>query len=154
MKAQQAGGGAGWTCDACMVKNADDAKICAACETPRPGFEEEAKAAQKAPAKPKAAKRKAPVKKVSTKRKRDASVYTRRKAEFFKAHPVCQFPGCKKPTSDLHHSRGRAGSLFLDERFWKALCRDHHNWVGENMDAAREMGLLCPKGKWNSPPTE
>lgn len=106
------------------------------------------------PAKPKAAKRKAPVKKVSTKRKRDASVYTRRKAEFFKAHPVCQFPGCKKPTSDLHHSRGRAGSLFLDERFWKALCRDHHNWVGENMDAAREMGLLCPKGKWNSPPTE
>lgn len=109
---------------------------------------------QETPAKPKAAKRKEPVKKVSMKRKRDASVYTRRKAAFFKANPVCCFPGCKKPTSDLHHSRGRAGSLFLDERFWKALCRDHHNWVGENMDAAREMGLLCPKGKWNSPPTE
>ena len=33
-------------CDACMVKNDDAVKLCAACETPRPGVEEEAKAAE------------------------------------------------------------------------------------------------------------
>ena len=43
MKAQQAGGGDGWTCEACMVKNTDAAKICVACETARPGYEEDAK---------------------------------------------------------------------------------------------------------------
>lgn len=31
---------------------------------------------------------------VSSKRAREGAEYTRLRAEFLKAHPVCQFPGC------------------------------------------------------------
>jgi len=53
--------------------------------------------------------------------------------------------------NEVHHMRGRAGSLLLDERFWMAISKQGHRWVHEHMDEARKLGWLCEIGKWNTP---
>lgn len=60
-------------------------------------------------------------------------------------HPCCN------RLNEIHHTRGRAGSLLLDERFWLAVSENGHRFIHENMDLAREYGWLCEKGLWNNP---
>lgn len=54
--------------------------------------------------------------------------------------------GARPPrvSCDVHHSRGRLGSLLMDARFWIPVCRICHNWIHANPAAAREAGLLGP----------
>jgi hypothetical protein len=60
-------------------------------------------------------------------------------------HPCCN------RLNEVHHLRGRAGSLLLDERFWMAISKQGHRWVHANMDEARKRGWLCSKGDWGRP---
>ncbi len=53
--------------------------------------------------------------------------------------------------TDVHHMRGRAGTLLLDRRFWLGVSRAGHDWIGTNMERARDLGFLCEKGLWNTP---
>jgi hypothetical protein len=55
---------------------------------------------------------------------------------------------------DVHHSRGRVGTLLIDTRFWKAVSRKAHDWIGEHPEEARALGLLCQPGEWNTPPND
>lgn len=55
---------------------------------------------------------------------------------------------------DVHHSRGRAGTLLIDVRFWKAVSRRGHYWIDDHPKEARAMGLLCEPGEWNRPPRD
>lgn len=52
---------------------------------------------------------------------------------------------------DVHHSRGRCGALLMDQRWWVPVCRTAHRWIGENVAQARDRGLTCPAGQWNTP---
>lgn len=63
----------------------------------------------------------------------------------------CAFPGCGRRDVDCHHTRGRAGTLLMDERFWQPVCRRHHDWVAAHPREARDFGLLCQAGLWNTP---
>lgn len=83
--------------------------------------------------------------------KRRLQEYWKLAARFLADHPHCKKTGCKKPSKDVHHTRGRAGELLLDWRLWLPLCREDHDWVRDNPAAARSAGLLCEKGKWNEP---
>lgn len=56
--------------------------------------------------------------------------------------------------TEVHHTRGRAGSLLRDQRWWLAVSRCGHNFVHENIELAREYGWICPKGEWNRRPLE
>lgn len=69
-----------------------------------------------------------------------------------KENRTCRYPGCNKGNPDVHHSRGRAGALLLETRFWIPLCRRHHEWIGAHPRAAREVGLLAEVGQWNVMP--
>jgi hypothetical protein len=64
----------------------------------------------------------------------------------------CCVPGCPRHTDDPHHSRGRVGRLLLDERFWRPVCRRHHDRVKDDPTWARAVGLLPPVGQWNTIP--
>lgn len=55
-----------------------------------------------------------------------------------------------KHRSTIHHKRGRIGALLNDTRHWALLCIGCHIWVTNNPDEARELGLLCEKGLWNT----
>ena len=52
-------------------------------------------------------------------------------------------------TTQIHHRRGRAGLLLYDTRYFLACCQTCHNWIGENIEESRKLGLICDKGDWN-----
>ena len=53
--------------------------------------------------------------------------------------------------NEVHHTRGRAGTLLREKKYWMPVSKQGHQWIHENMDAARKLGWLCPKGEWNRP---
>ena len=87
-----------------------------------------------------------PLKRVSAKRARERVIYEKRKKAFLSENAMCY--SCMDPATDLHHERGRCGKLFLDERFWMALCRKCHTWVHEHPRLAVERGLMAGRGEW------
>lgn len=86
---------------------------------------------------------------MSSSRRDKMKDYMKLRSVFLRGRP-CAFPGCMRQAEDVHHSRGRAGKLFLAVEFFIGLCRRHHDWVGNNIEKARQLGLICERGKWNS----
>lgn len=61
--------------------------------------------------------------------------------EYFKEHPVCEFPGCCSTDVTLHHKKGRIGKLLTDIQYFCSLCQEHHLRVETHPKEAREMKL-------------
>lgn len=78
--------------------------------------------------------------KVSEKRKIENLKYVAQRIVFLgkKENQICPITG--KPTTDIHHQKGRVGSLFLDKTYWVALSREGHKQVEENPEWAKENG--------------
>lgn len=91
-----------------------------------------------------------PIPRMSKAKKREHRKYLQQRRVFLEKNPRCAVD--KQHTScDVHHMRGRAGSLYLDERFWLPVCRGCHDWIHKHMDEARQKGFLCQTGEWNVP---
>jgi hypothetical protein len=88
--------------------------------------------------------------KVSARRAADRKQYRAVAKVFLDDNPRCWLTGA--PSTDLHHSRGRAGRLYSDDRFFVALCRKAHDWARDFPRVARELGLVAEFGGWNSEP--
>lgn len=88
------------------------------------------------------------IKPVSKSRARVLALYARKAKRFRAEHPWCG--RCNLRATDVHHKRGRVGSLLTDERHWVTLCRSCHDWVGANPGQAAEAGWL-DLGKWGQP---
>lgn len=93
--------------------------------------------------------RKGRVRQVSVGRAVKLKAYNAKRKAFLHRRPCCQKCGGK--ASDIHHKRGRAGTLLVDERHWASVCRECHNWIGENPLESRALELLCDAGLWNVP---
>lgn len=96
------------------------------------------------------------LRRVSPKRRLLLAQYARLRRKFLHRHPLCQWAlenyGTKEPATEVHHTRGRAGSLLLDTRFWKAVSHAGHVEIHNNVPFARELGFFCAPGQWNKPP--
>ena len=81
-----------------------------------------------------------PIPKVSDKRKVENLKYLAQRIIFLgkKENQIC--PITKQPTTDVHHKKGRTGTLYLDENYWVALSREGHKFVEENPIWAKENG--------------
>src|SRR5690348_10723230 len=90
--------------------------------------------------KPKQKKKRKPIRQYSKKRSKENRKYTALRKQFLSDHPTCEFPGCEREATDVHHERGR-GKYFLDQSTWKALCREHHNHVETHPMEAKLLGL-------------
>lgn len=81
-------------------------------------------------------------------RKKTANAkYEAAKQEHFRESPGCQFPGCcrslrKGDLCDLHHKAGRNGPLLYRREFFATLCREHHEYVENNLSWSRENGWI------------
>jgi hypothetical protein len=53
--------------------------------------------------------------------------------------------------TQCHHFQGRRGMLLLYKPYWIPVSAEGHLWIGEHVDDARELGLICPLGFYNSP---
>ena len=84
---------------------------------------------------------------------RRMKIYVRAKKQFLLRYPTC---ACcfRRLATDVHHTRGRVGSLLVDMRFFSGVCRSCHEWIAGHPRRARECGLLCAAGAWNSPPRD
>lgn len=78
--------------------------------------------------------------KMSAKRKVESKLYSELRIQFLSnpKNQICPITG--KPTTDIHHKRGRRGSLFLDTTYWVALSREGHEYVENNPEWAYENG--------------
>lgn len=72
---------------------------------------------------------------------------------FLAQNPMCA-GNSNFRSEDVHHCRGKNSTLMLDWRFWKAVSRKVHNWIGDHPNEAREAGLLCAWGEWNAAPDD
>jgi hypothetical protein len=73
---------------------------------------------------------------------------------------VCCVPGCGKPATERHHTRGRTRKVQNVVRWWAGCCHHHHEEVKRNARWAmaliifkgtdREMPLLASGRYWNS----
>jgi|31_taG_2_1085359.scaffolds.fasta_scaffold04746_5 hypothetical protein len=87
------------------------------------------------------------IKRVSARMSSRLREYAKAKKVWLKANPVCTVDNCGRPTQDVHHMRGRAGLLLLEERWWLPVCRAHHDWIHKYPEEARIMGWLGPWGR-------
>lgn len=56
-------------------------------------------------------------------------------------------------TTDHHHTRGKKfPALRLAVQYWLAVSRYGHDWIHSNIEFARRLGWLCPKGEFNTLP--
>lgn len=81
------------------------------------------------------------ISKFSLKKIEKLKIYKARRDNYFKNHPVCEYPGCVSREVDLHHKKGRSGDLLIDDRFFCSLCRKHHIWVELHPEEAQELNL-------------
>jgi hypothetical protein len=79
-----------------------------------------------------------PILQVSTKRQLDNKTYSVLRVKFLSENKICPITGT--PTTDIHHKKGRVGSLFLDVRYWIALSRKGHKYVEEHPKWAKQNG--------------
>lgn len=82
-----------------------------------------------------------PITPISDKKAKQLVEYRKVRDEYFKEHPTCEFLGCYKTNITLHHMAGRTGDLLTDKRYFKSLCLKHHQWVEENPEKAKKLGL-------------
>ena len=72
----------------------------------------------------------------SVKRKVEEKLYLKKKKEYLTAHIRCEVKDCNQVSVDLHHKKGRVGKLLYNEKYFMAVCRDHHTEIELNPDWA------------------
>jgi len=75
-----------------------------------------------------------------------ARTYVQRRvlvAALMAEYPMCQVPGCHRPSTDAHEplTRARGGSI-TDRGNVVAVCRDHHDEIHGEPDWAYAWGFL------------
>ena len=88
-------------------------------------------------------------------------IYKRMKGPYLRKNRTCKVSlladtGRPKlvPASQIHHVRGRVGTLLIDRRFFLSVSGENHTWIHNNPEVARDFGFLCAKGQWNRAPAD
>lgn len=90
------------------------------------------------------------IKPISDKMRLKRKTYTCVAAAYLKAHPFCEACIAEIPmvrtawrkSQEVHHRRGKVGSLLSDVRFFLAVCRPHHDEIHANPAWAMERGYM------------
>ena len=88
---------------------------------------------------------------ISAKRAAEMRIYAKRRKLFLAANPLCEYwkrrSGIRVKSTEIHHTRGRAGTLYLDERYWVAVSRSGHQRIEKWPNEAKAFGLIGPWGE-------
>ena len=77
---------------------------------------------------------------VSKKRQKENTKYLKLRAEFLQKPENRFCPITGEVATDIHHKKGRIGSLLCDTKYWVALSRKGHDFVENNPEWAYENG--------------
>jgi hypothetical protein len=92
---------------------------------------------------------------VSAKRRVEMDEYGKKREIFLIAKPNCEAKllGCTGKSSDVHHlySGKDREKYYLQVGTWKAVCRNCHNYIHDNLsaDEAIELGLKLNESRLN-----
>lgn len=105
--------------------------------------------------KPEPAKCKRFLRPVSKRRQEVNRQYRSKVREYLKRYPKCRLSyewalGCSPHATEVHHIRGRAGGLLMNDAYWLAVCREAHNWIHRHPKLAQANGWLALPGLWGS----
>lgn len=79
----------------------------------------------------------------STKRAAQERQYLKLRKAYLLSSPTCKakLPNiCTQLATDVHHKKGRMGSLLTDLSHFLPVCRPCHNWIELNPKEAKELG--------------
>ena len=93
------------------------------------------------------------IKPVSRKLAKARRLYIKLRRAYLAQNPECVVFR-NKPASQIHHRRGRIGTLLIDQRFWIAVSMEGHEWIHHNPELARADGFTCHFGQWNTAPRD
>ena len=81
--------------------------------------------------------------KKSAKRIIEEKIYIRTRKEFLSLpeNKICFIENCSRPANSIEHSRGRCGSLYLDQRYWKPCCWKHNGELETNPELSKKYQL-------------
>lgn len=71
------------------------------------------------------------------------TLYSILREQFLKRKPYCEahLPGCAVNATDVHHKKGRTGTLLLDDTEFLAVCRTCHGWIETHPKEAKLLDL-------------
>ena len=71
------------------------------------------------------------------------ALYSILREQFLKRKPYCEahLPGCAVNATDVHHKKGRTGTLLLDDTEFLAVCRTCHGWIETHPKEAKLLDL-------------
>lgn len=76
----------------------------------------------------------------SKKRENEEEIYKVERVKFLQANPKCAvYPNLK--SEEIHHKKGRTGTLFLDQNHWLAVSKKAHDKITKNPTWAVENGF-------------
>jgi hypothetical protein len=87
-------------------------------------------------------KSKTKIKNRSDKREEDYQGYREERLEFLLKNPVCQVRDCENCSMDVHHKKKRNGKRLRNQKYWMAVCRGCHTYIGAHPEWAYEEGYL------------
>jgi hypothetical protein len=76
----------------------------------------------------------------SLKRKVEENLYLKKKKEYLTKNIRCEVKGCNRVSEDVHHKKGRVGKLLYDEKYFLAVCREHHTEIESHPELAIKNG--------------
>ena len=83
----------------------------------------------------------------AVKRLSQERLYSKKKKAYLINHIQCEVPGCNKISEELHHKKGRIGSLLTNEKFFMGVCIEHHRKIEDFPDWAKENGFSLSRLK-------
>lgn len=76
----------------------------------------------------------------SEKRIDEEKIYMEKRKKFLEENPKCAvYPSLK--STEVHHKRGRRGTLYLDEKHWLAVSKKGHNEITTKHQWALDNGF-------------
>lgn len=96
------------------------------------------------------AKVRKPIRKVSPRQSKRLREYAKVRAEFFNNPDnilcrVCAKEGHGRLATEIHHRRGRQGSLLFDVRWFLPTCPKHHRMIHDNVAWALKEGWMLSR---------
>lgn len=76
----------------------------------------------------------------SVKRMAEERLYAKKKKEYLIDHIRCEIKGCNRVSEDIHHKKGRVGKLLFNEKYFMAVCREHHTEIESSPEMSIKNG--------------
>jgi hypothetical protein len=88
------------------------------------------------------------LRRVSKKREHELKIYYSLRSYMLKKRPYCEMPSrtgapsCLNAATDIHHIKGRAGSLLCNVKYWLPVCPECHRYIHDHANEMRARKVM------------